>query len=78
MNKTHTYFKAFIEHSNRLNKKEKDILIARFENKTLQQIAESYGFKKGEYIRHTELKALTKLFGFLVKQNNKKNILLRV
>jgi DNA-directed RNA polymerase sigma subunit (sigma70/sigma32) len=78
MNKTHTYFKAFIEHSKKLSEKEKKILIARFENKTLQQIAELYGLKKGEFIRHTELKALTKLFGFLVKEKNKKYILLRV
>ena len=77
-NKTYTYFRAFIEHSKKLNKKEKNILIARLENKTLQQIAESYGLKKGEFIRHTELKALSKLFGFLVKEKNKKYILLRV
>ena len=77
-NKTQTYIKAFIEHAKKLSDKEKHILIARLENKTLQEIGKSFGLKKGETIRHLELKALTKLFGFLVKENNKKTILLPI
>ena len=77
-NKTHTYIKAFIEHTKKLSDKDKTILIARLENKTLEEIGESFGLKKGETIRHLELKALTKLFGFLLKKNNKKTVLLPI
>lgn len=41
-NKTICYFKSLIEVSNKLNEKEKEILIRRAEGKTLKEIGKKY------------------------------------
>jgi len=70
-NQTINYIYAFINNSKRLKRQEKEILINRFRNKTLKEIAQGYKYKSGESIRSIESRALYRLFGFILNSKNK-------
>ena len=70
-NQTINYYRAFIKNSRKLKKKEKEILLMRFDNKTHKEIADQYGYKSKESIRAKEAKTLFKLFGFIVRDDYK-------
>lgn len=59
-NKTVGYFIAIIESSDKLNKREKDILIKRTKGKTLKKIGRKYKIT-AERIRQIEEVAIAKL-----------------
>lgn len=58
-NKTVIYFESLIKESNKLNQKEKEILIKRVEGKTLQEIGKKYKIT-AERVRQKEEKAIIK------------------
>lgn len=58
-NKTITYFISIIAESNKLNKREKDILIKRARGKTLKKIGKKYKLT-AERIRQIEAVAIVK------------------
>jgi len=58
-NKTVSYFALIINNSKELNKKEKEILLARMRKKTLKKIGRKYKVT-GERIRQIEKEAILK------------------
>lgn len=58
-NKTILYFASFIKNSKELNHQEKEILLRRLKDKTLEKIGKRYKLS-GERIRQIEEKALRK------------------
>lgn len=60
-NQTISHFITIIKNARELSRKEKDILINRLEDKTLETIAKNYKLS-GERIRQIEENALVKFF----------------
>lgn len=67
-NQTIEYFISIVQNSKELTKKEKDILIKRLKDKTLEKIGKKYKVS-GERIRQIEEKALLKFIAKICQLN---------
>ncbi|MDO8658944.1 MAG: sigma factor-like helix-turn-helix DNA-binding protein [Candidatus Levybacteria bacterium] len=67
-NQTIEYFISIVKNSKELTKKEKEVLVKRLKDKTLEKIAKKYKVS-GERIRQLEEKALLKFIAKICQLN---------
>lgn len=67
-NQTIAYFTSIVKSSKELSRREKEILIKRLQDKTLEKIAKKYKVS-GERIRQLEEKALLKFIAKICQLN---------